>query len=459
MPFTFRSPYCRWILGIILVLNGYLFLLNASGGQVRWDDRLWPSWFFLLAAAVVLTVWMILIKSRHFRIVLAVFCFCANSSDATESAKKIALVQSAKILSESVIADAIDMDSQRHPEGGYHADRNVVDCFAEMEYLYTGGRYFHEPIRFRMLFPKRLEPEKTYPLIVWFHGRGESGNDNERQLAHLQVALDLLAGPDRPDFFMIATQCPEDNPQWTHSVSASGNGDAPLTITGEILEAAIRQFPIDRDRISVSGLSSGASAAWDFSGQFAGQIAALVPCSGSPAPHWKADLFQSTTIWAFNNRGDAGVPFEVTASFLEQIRWLGGRVYMSLDNRSGHNAWERALRDEKVFLWMIAQSLKHSSPPTGVRPLLDLESVFQEEPESKLRLLEPGSPISTQDAGRLLKSSPIVRKNGFLFPQEKLVDLFSVMEYRYTGGRYQNTPILYVTQRLTSVHSSRLMRQ
>ena len=445
MSFVFCSPYCRWLLGIILVLNGVLFLLNRSGVRVRWDDRLWPSWFFLLMAVFLAAGWLTALKSKRFWVMFSLFFFCTISSGAADSGKKIALVRSAKILSDSVIADAVETDSERHPEGGYHADRNVVDCFAEMEYLYTGGRYLYEPVRFRMLFPKRLESGKTYPLIVWLHGRGESGNDNERQLAHLQVTLDLLAGSDRPDFFMIATQCPQDNSQWTRSISTSGKGDAPLAIAGEILEAAVGEFPIDRDRITVFGLSSGASAAWELTEQYAGTIAALVPCSGSPPPHLRAESFKETTIWAFNNRGDAGVPFEETAFFLEQINRLGGHAYMSLDNRSGHNAWERALRDEKVLLWMIAQSLGNPTPPIDGKSLFDLQAVVQEEgePEVKLRLLEPGLPMSTWEANRLLKSSPVPRKSGVLFPQEKLADLFSVMEYRYTGGRYQNSPILF----------------
>ncbi|MCG8653384.1 MAG: hypothetical protein MI861_26330, partial [Pirellulales bacterium] len=51
-----------------------------------------------------------------------------------------------------------------------------------------------ESLPYRLLVPKRIEPAKKYPLIVFFHGAGERGSDNQLQLIH---AASQFAREDR----------------------------------------------------------------------------------------------------------------------------------------------------------------------------------------------------------------------------------------------------------------------
>lgn len=41
------------------------------------------------------------------------------------------------------------------------------------------------PVISRLLRPPRIEPGKTYPVVLFLHGAGERGTDNEQQLAYL----------------------------------------------------------------------------------------------------------------------------------------------------------------------------------------------------------------------------------------------------------------------------------
>jgi predicted peptidase len=95
--------------------------------------------------------------------------------------RKIILAEQAKRVSERDVKKASQSESEKNADGGYNANIRVIDCFAAMEYHYTGGRYVDEPIRFRMYSPEKILLNKKYPLIIWFHGIGESGEDNTRQ--------------------------------------------------------------------------------------------------------------------------------------------------------------------------------------------------------------------------------------------------------------------------------------
>ena len=42
----------------------------------------------------------------------------------------------------------------------------------------------NDTLPYRMLLPKDYSPLKQYPMIIFLHGSGERGRDNEAQLVH-----------------------------------------------------------------------------------------------------------------------------------------------------------------------------------------------------------------------------------------------------------------------------------
>lgn len=300
------------------------------------------------------------IRYRYVLLILPILLFGVVSY---AEEKKIILVEQAKRVSDREIRKAARSESEKNADGGYNANVNVIDCFAAMKYHYTGGRYVDEPIMFRMLSPEIVKPGKKYPLVIWFHGVGESGEDNTRQLSHVQSTLPYLAGKDKLDFFLIATQCPSDNRTWGTSISSEGKGDAPITIADEILETVMKEYPIDENKVSVFGLCSGGSAAWDFVAAHPGRFAAMAACSAAPGAY-SIDAFRSTAVWSFNHRDD--MPCEPVERFIQTMNASGGNAYISVRDVGGHDAWSNALSNEKVIGWMILQDLKKGGPPAGV---------------------------------------------------------------------------------------------
>lgn len=278
---------------------------------------------------------------------------------------KIQLLEEAKEVSARQIRKASKSESQMSETGGFLANPNMLDCFAAMQYHYTGGRYHNEPIRFRLYSPQKIEPGRKYPLIIHLHGVGESGLDNTNQLSHMQTTIRYFAGESRLDFFMVATQCPSEEQGWTRSLSQEGKGDAPLTILDEIVDTLIEEYPIDQDAISLFGICSGGGAAWEYAARHPNKFAALGACSSSPVFRTAPTNSLRTSYWSFNNRDDR-IPYQDVVQFVNAVNAAGGEAAVSLRDLGGHDAWSRALSEENVITWLVFQNRVKGGPVPGI---------------------------------------------------------------------------------------------
>ena len=62
------------------------------------------------------------------------------------------------------------------PSSGFAQDFSVYE---KKQFVQGSG-----VLPYRILLPKNFDAEKKYPLILFLHGSGERGNDNEKQLTH-----------------------------------------------------------------------------------------------------------------------------------------------------------------------------------------------------------------------------------------------------------------------------------
>lgn len=284
--------------------------------------------------------------------------FKYSESHGAEPTLTLVAPQVERAYSEQELDAIANSDSQRHETvDGYVADARLVALFSEFVYC---GEVDGADVRvpFRLRTPSQLRPGKRYPLVVLFHGYGESDDDNTRQLSHLHYAIRSFAGPDRIDAFVLATQCPKDCSSWDSA--ANRYGAEPIKLTEHIIEALEKEFPIDPRRVAALGVCSGANAARALSEERPELFCALALCGYSPSSI-NTDRFPAPT-WAFNNTHDEIASIKDVRAAIKNARSRGDSVWLT--ERPGvHDSWSRALRDDRAVSWLAARAQTDALPP------------------------------------------------------------------------------------------------
>jgi dipeptidyl aminopeptidase/acylaminoacyl peptidase len=203
-------------------------------------------------------------------------------------------------------------------------------------------------LKFRFFGGTSLDARKRYPLVVFLHGRGSGGDDNERQLGGQarKFASDEIykANPS----FVVVPQCPDDSVGW--------NGEFLDDVIG-LVEAAAKSLPVDEDRLYITGVSMGGFGTFAALAKEPKLFAAAVPVCGGGNPSAARSL-RKVAIWVHHGAADDVVGVENSRRMVEALEDERGIVrYTEYDEASGikHNAWDPCYNNPEVFTWLFAQ--------------------------------------------------------------------------------------------------------
>lgn len=212
---------------------------------------------------------------------------------------------------------------------------------------------------YRLLAPKGYDADKSYPLVVFFHGAGERGTDNEKQLVHGMADLASDDVMEEHPSFVIAPQCP-DAMQWVdvpwtadiHSMPKEPTHAMRLSL--ELIGVLQNEFSIDKNRIYVTGLSMGGFGAWDAIQRQPKRFAAAAPiCGGGDAA--LAKQIADIPIWAFHGDADGVVKVKRSRDMISAIKDAGGSPKFTEYPGVGHNSWTATYANREVYAWLFKQ--------------------------------------------------------------------------------------------------------
>ena len=199
-----------------------------------------------------------------------------------------------------------------------------------------------ENLRYYLYYPEGYEDsESEHGLLLFLHGGGESGEALEEIKKNGPPRL-LVSGKQFP-FLVLAPQNPHAKKWW--------NTDAVI----QLLDSITETNRVDKNRIYLSGLSRGGSAAWELATQYPEKFAALaVVCGMAPVPyaHW---IDKEMPIWVFHGDKDPVINVSESDRMVEKLQEMGYDVRYSRYENVGHNAWGRAYTNDSLYTWMAQQ--------------------------------------------------------------------------------------------------------
>lgn len=196
-----------------------------------------------------------------------------------------------------------------------------------------------------------------YPLVIFLHGSGERGSDNEAQLKWgvLNFATSQNLKMYRP--IVIAPQCPE-NMSWEH-FSEDGNSleaepSEPMKLLVELINQSIEKLPIDPNRIYITGLSMGGFGTFDAILRYPNLFAAAVPVCGGGIVS-KASEISHIPMWIFHGALDEAVDPKRSLEMVQALTNSGGNPGFTQYPEAGHFSWVAAYSDEMMMQWLFSK--------------------------------------------------------------------------------------------------------
>lgn len=212
---------------------------------------------------------------------------------------------------------------------------------------------------YRLMKPQNFDATKKYPLVLLLHGAGERGEDNKAQL---KWGSDLFTTPEAREkypAFVMVPQCPQ-NKKWAEMEWGGPSGTAPADpgVTQKLLLGALdaveKEFPIDLDRVYLTGLSMGGYGTWDLITRYPDRWAAAAPICGGGDKTIAAKA-KPVPVWAFHGDADTTVMLVRTTDMVAGLKAAGGNVAMTIYAGVGHNSWSSAFKEPNFLAWMFAQ--------------------------------------------------------------------------------------------------------
>jgi predicted peptidase len=212
--------------------------------------------------------------------------------------------------------------------------------------------------------PVDLQEGEVLPLVVFLHGAGERGNDNEKQFFHcVQYLADHM-----PETIIVAPQCPEGQ-QWVdtpwslgaYSIEEVPESDEMIAVM-ELLDELKEKYSVDTDRIYAAGISMGGFGTWDIMMRHNDVFAAGIPVCGGGDPS-QAENLVDVPLFVFHGDKDDAVPVSGSRDTVQAIKDAGGTKVEYVEYAgAGHGIWNNAFATEGLLEKLLQQRLSDRIP-------------------------------------------------------------------------------------------------
>lgn len=192
--------------------------------------------------------------------------------------------------------------------------------------------------------PEYGKSDKAWPMILFLHGAGESGDDLEKVKKHGPPKI--VETKDMP-FIVVSPQSPG-------GIRRGWNTDALNALLDEIES----KYKVDKDRVYLTGLSMGGYGSWSLAAAHPERFAAVVPICGGGDPA-TAKKIKDLPIWVFHGGKDRTVPLKRSEDMVNALKEAGAaEVKFTVYPDAGHDSWTETYNNPDLYEWLLKHKRK-----------------------------------------------------------------------------------------------------
>lgn len=226
-----------------------------------------------------------------------------------------------------------------------------------------------------LLAPARVEEGRTYPLVLFLHGAGERGDDNQAQKRHFPERMAAAQAEGGGACYVLAPQCPAEvwwiprKPGDAKAADLFGPPAPAMRAVIGALEEVVRGNPIDRERISLTGLSMGGFGVWDLAARHPDWFSAAVPICGGGEPRLAA-RYAGLPLQVWHGDADPAVPVDLSRQMAKALQALKLPVDYHELAGVGHDSWNQAYGDADCLRLLLESRRDPAAMQRAVARLL-----------------------------------------------------------------------------------------
>lgn len=219
-------------------------------------------------------------------------------------------------------------------------------------------------IPYQVMFPKDYDATKQYPLLVFLHGAGERGSDNEKQLTH---GKDFMIANFQAEYpaIVIAPQCPEET-YWsnvekqtlgnktTFTFGLSDKATPSMETLVYLITNWINSGRVDQSKVYVGGLSMGSMGTYELLWRMPNTFAAAFAICGGGDVSKVQYYTKNTALWIFHGSADSVVPVQFSQQMYEALKSAGNEVKYTEYPDVNHGSWINVFQNKELVPWLLS---------------------------------------------------------------------------------------------------------
>ncbi|WP_227687241.1 carboxylesterase family protein [Spirosoma arboris] len=225
-----------------------------------------------------------------------------------------------------------------------------------------------DTLLYRIMYPVDYNVNKSYPLIVFLHGAGLRGNDNERQLT--ESGRFFLPDSIRTKYpaIVIFPQCPSDSMWFKHPPSPPFDTtvavnhqmntlalSTPERLVKLLMDSLAAHKIADKKRIYLGGTSLGGFGTYDLTSHYPDYFAAVFPICGQANVALYPKRAKNVPVWIFHGAMDDVINIWPDRAMIKALQQSGAKHARYTEYPEGkHNIDANVFAEPDLFPWLFS---------------------------------------------------------------------------------------------------------